>query len=505
MPGLGLETKGDISMQLSWELDLGFGFSGVDGFFFFVDDPDELLVDLNVTLPGTSIEGRLGFLQLTATDKDVYKQNNNNTKEDRYSSDGKSTHLQASFAIDLKNGGTPTDQRLGFTEIGDLYIDPKIKADATAELALSLGVNADILPSGMASAFPEVRSDFILDWRLEDASASDKYLSLRDPQFDFGKSLQEGLKLVEFHNVGLDMGSYLDQVLRPLVEKIQEYTAPIQPIIDLVTTPIPLISDLNGPSTLLDLAKQSGYVNPALIESLAQVAAVVKKLNSITLPEDGSMFLPIKDFPIFDATGLLNDPNHPLIDGSGMAGFDLGSADFNLGSYRDSFLLNPEGALKDLLASLPDSVANALGGMVNEGVNMLKGLVADGEQAKEKGGLFTILDDPGQIFGLLMGKPAVLVGYDLAPLKFEFEWYHFFPIYGPLGVSINVEFGANIDFAFGYDTQGIQDFIGSGGKNPAALLNGLFVSDHTSNLMYDGKGEDPAELQLTGGVGRQQN
>ena len=42
IPGLGLETEGEISLNIDWELDLGFGLSGKDGFFFFIDDePDE--------------------------------------------------------------------------------------------------------------------------------------------------------------------------------------------------------------------------------------------------------------------------------------------------------------------------------------------------------------------------------------------------------------------------------------------------------------------------------
>src|SRR5262249_3324277 len=45
VPGLGLKTEGQIKLDIDWQLDLGFGLSGRDGFFFFIDDPDELLVD----------------------------------------------------------------------------------------------------------------------------------------------------------------------------------------------------------------------------------------------------------------------------------------------------------------------------------------------------------------------------------------------------------------------------------------------------------------------------
>ena len=39
---------------------------------------------------------------------------------------------------------------------------------------------------------------------------------------------------------------------------------------------------------------------------------------------------------------------------------------------------------------------------------------------------FPILEDPSQIFGVLLGQPADLVTYDMAPLEFDFEWSQFF-------------------------------------------------------------------------------
>ena len=71
----------------------------------------------------------------------------------------------------------------------------------------------------------------------------------------------------------------------------------------------------------------------------------------------------------------------------------------------------------------------------------------------------------------------------MAPLLFEFEWSQFFSIFGPLGVSINIEFGAEIDFDFGYDTLGIQQFVEGGFLNPGALLNGFFIGDEVDLRM----------------------
>src|SRR5262249_46229703 len=109
---------------------------------------------------------------------------------------------------------------------------------------------------------------------------------------------------------------------------------------------------------------------------------------------------------------------------------------------------------------------------------------------------FPFLKNPTEIFGLLMGKPARLVTYDLQPLIFGFDFHQFFPIFGPLCVSIGFLVNFSVDTAFGYDTQGIQDFVGSGFQNPGLLLNGFYIDDSPAQNGVD----DPeltflAELQ----------
>src|SRR6185436_3463595 len=71
---------------------------------------------------------------------------------------------------------------------------------------------------------------------------------------------------------------------------------------------------------------------------------------------------------------------------------------------------------------------------------------------------FPVFQDPSQIFGLLMGKDATLIAIDLPALDFKFSYTQFFPIFGPLGVSITGSLGALIDFGpFGYDTLGLKE------------------------------------------------
>ncbi|MCH5377390.1 MAG: hypothetical protein JJ992_25805, partial [Planctomycetes bacterium] len=475
IPGLGLQTDGEIQLNVDWEFDLAFGLSGADGFFIFIDDPNELNLSVAVTLPDASLKGTLGFLEFTAANQDVDGDDN----------DG-NTHLAANFAVNIVNSTDPMDKRLGLSELGRMGFDVLVGAEASAELAMTLGIAGD------NGGFPQIQADFFLDWHIDGDpnTAGIQMVSLFDPppDFDFGRSIQDGLQVVEFRNVSLDVGSYISDVVGPLVRKIQDVTAPVQPIIDIVTTPLPVLSDLGLEITLLDIAKQTGAVDARFIDAVETIAEVISVINSIEIPDDGSLLVPFGSFTVFDRS---------LPAFTGLSGFDLGSSDFDLDSFA-SQALNPNGPFGSLIAGLPDGLQDVLGEVSGVAGDILTSLAA--ETGTKKPFSFPIIENPSQVFGMLMGNPAVLVAYDMEPLKFNAEFSAFFSIFGPLGVSINLEANLTIDFAFGYDTQGFTDFADSDYKNPLLLANGLYVSDDPTNPLYDGTGDDPPELTFDGGL-----
>ena len=156
IPGLGLKTEGEIKLNIDWELNLGFGLSGEDGFFFFIDEEEsddplkdvELLLSASVTLPDVSLKGTLGFLEFTAENKDVDE-------------DGDETHLTASFFVDIGNGSDDEDTRLGLSELGDMSFAVGFHAEASVELGMTLGIAGD------EGGFPEIQADFFLDWGID--------------------------------------------------------------------------------------------------------------------------------------------------------------------------------------------------------------------------------------------------------------------------------------------------------------------------------------------------
>ena len=114
------------------------------------------------------------------------------------------------------------------------------------------------------------------------------------------------------------------------MQEVKKVTEPLQPLVDVLTSPIPVISDLAGsPVTLIDIAGMTGYVKPGLIYAIADV---IKLVNSIPDPSVvGALIIPFGDFVIFSRTagaGHMPDLSNPNFDRSSVALPDTSSFNF---------------------------------------------------------------------------------------------------------------------------------------------------------------------------------
>lgn len=470
IPGLGMEADGNIGISFDWDLDLGFGLSMDDGFYLDIGDENELFANVDITLP-SSFTGKLAFLQLRAVDSEVYDLHNG------------MTNLALAFAVDIGNKKDNDDSKLGMCEFSNIDFEAGIAAEAVAELMLYLEVNKDLIGgSAIAAGIPKIQSEFVLDWSVGEYAVADPEASTFVPVAEIGDAIKDGLHYVSFNHVSLDAGSFLSDVLGPIVTEVKKITEPIQPFIDVVTEPIPVLSDLGPPITLLDIAASFGKVDPGLIYSIADIISLI---NRIPDPDEtGTLLIDFGDFTIYDTRGL---PGTDQIESE---------------LWNPGLKTSGEGGLFDDLKSQVSGLDfGSLLSESNDGGNSnsakTKSTMSALRSGEAGGGFdFPIFNDPSQIFGLLMGEPAVLVTYDMAPLYFEFEWSTFFSIFGPLGASINIGFSADIDFAFGYDTLGIQQFIEGDFQNPASLLNGFYISD--TDQATGAFGVDVPEIVLGG-------
>ena len=434
LPGLGLSVNGTVKADVTYALHLNIGVNA-SGFFLDLSptgsDPEAKLT-LAITTPGLSADGRLGFLNLHATD---------GTKLTPTSAT-KNTALTGTASIDLTDGG---DNKLFPGEVGSLAFDAKL--DASAEVHLH-----NNLSFGGSAKFPSLVADFDMSWGFAGSS-----LNPGGSAGSFGNAPS-----VAFNNVGIDLGTFFSNFAAPIVQRVKDVLKPIQPVVDMLEKRVPVLSDIPVLNSKFD---EDGKNGVSFLE-------VIDTLN----PSGATKFL--------KTVVAVSDFVNKIPSGGGNVVISLGSFDFgsNGGDARTL------AALKDLnltnFASNPiDAIKNAIrnSGIPGAG-DFVDGLsIPDfgGAGGNDGGGLhFPIIENPSSAFNMLLGKDVDLFTFDMPKLGVEFHLNEFFRIIGPLGVRLKGDFEANADVGFGYDTRGITDFANGGFSNPALLFNGFFVSDN---------------------------
>lgn len=422
IPGLGLDIDGNVTVELGWSFAFRFGISTRDGFFLDTNlGHPELEVSFEIAVPGLNATGDLLFLQIKVGDEDDGKDANGNVR--------KTTSFIGEFSVDLvdPNG----DGRLSFAEmsgggfdVGDLFV---VTLDAKAEVHLDLEVSfAD------DARFPRILIEFDLVWCWVPTDAEGSKGDL-----DFG-----------FHNLQIDLGQFISQFIIPILDEIQAVTAPLEPIIDILTARLPIFSDLAGETmTLLDLAELAGLLKPGTVEFIDSLGTIAGLINQ---------------FSVFNGKTILIN----------VGGFDLKEDPFgNIDPFAPlaEYEIHPEEETTDTDA---------------------KGFLGD---LSDLGFTFPFLK-LSELFKLLTGQPVSLVEYHMPVLEFEARISGQIPIFPPLYIIFGGEIGAKIDLTFGFDTFGIQKYAASKDKNILDIFDGFYVKD------MDDYGNEITELQLTGGL-----
>lgn len=463
LPVLGLEIDDELTAAFAWSLFLGMGVNLNEGFYFKLapDDGEEIALDLSVSLPD-EVQANLGFLTATATNYNV----------------GDYQDFFARFAADLDDGNG--DGKLTFSEIPNADLDVGFGARVDLDLGLSLGFSdeIDIGLDTLGSLFPSIGTDLSLQWGF---GSQDIFSDI----VDFATALPENAAVV-IDNITLNVGSFLSDVLSPVVDIIQTIVGPFDPLLDILTSPIPVISDLAGQDiSLLDIAAQFGYLNQGLVDALTFITDLYDTVSGLDL-NNGDLIVDIGDIlgigpiefggDVADAVDLsdANTANTFQDQGEGFGSILAGLGDGGLSGLGTTLL--GSGSITGSVMSQAGTSGGAFGGMSDNGL------------------IFPFLEDPTQVIGLLFGRDMTLISFDLAPLEFGFEYSQFFSIWGPIGVTIGGGINALIDFAFGYDTYGIRTFADNGFSNPLDLMAGFYIYDDTPAL----PGVDVPEIVLSG-------
>ena len=314
--------------------------------------------------------------------------------------------------------------------------DVTTTANGNADLDLHL---ATTLPSKL---LPTLSTDLVIHYDILNYDSSK------------GSSGAGSTPSIALEKIQLSLGSFVDflaGVFGPIINEVFG-AFPIGPVIDVLTTPIPIIDpalhalglaqyfDAIGNDNvinLLDIAAQFGG-DPEILNNFATAFNLIKGIESLTksgnklLIDLGSITL-VGDPPASAMAKVIsqnsvgsdaifhNLPTSPLDAAKAGAG-DLGNTPST-------------GGLGGVLKPLTDALTSA-------GVSI------------------PLLAHPEGIVNLLInggggGDAVTLIEYDVPALSFVAHYENFFPIIGPIGIGIGGSLKAGVDVNFGYDTYAI--------------------------------------------------
>ncbi|MEM9643765.1 MAG: hypothetical protein AAF989_02130, partial [Planctomycetota bacterium] len=276
IPALGLEIDGDIALDVGWQVDVGFGLSQADGVFIQFFGDDEIKLGFKASIDDLAANGRLGPVALSASTIDAEDLTQQQRLDSRLSPDDASTEninaLAGRYNIDLGDG------RIGLAELGGYLTSPAIETEA--QLAGSL--HLDVLTGLDTEArMPAIATQLHVTWPSVQGTLADAINGLATPE-------------IAFDEVALDLGSFISDIIGPALQPVNDMIDPIRPILDALTTPIPVISDLAGEVTFVDLMGLFGSGGESVAQ-FVEAAATIADLIDVPVV-NGNVRIPLGSF-----------------------------------------------------------------------------------------------------------------------------------------------------------------------------------------------------------------
>lgn len=432
IPGLSLKTgdSGSVSGKVGWALDIKIGMSRSKGFYVDTSDTDEFEVGaalkLDKAASGPDLQAQLAIINVDVT------------------KNGDKSEFSGHFGIDIK----APDDTLTLASMKGTRVADAIEASVEA--------NVDIdwhLAASVDSALPGISTDFKLTWGWG-ASTS------KSP------SNPEGLK-VRFDHVTLNAGEFFGKALKPYLQQVVDATKPLQPVIDTIFTPMPVISDLSKAAggdevTIASLAETfSTIAGGPRIKPFLDAIKTVKQFLAGVKCDGGSCGVDIGSFDLSKTKVATTNVS---------AGNASSMIDKSPSTYHPNANAGTQVAAKDSSGQMSNTAKRALAGLS-----------------------FPVIDDPTILFDLISGGDIPLVEFDSGPLTLGFQFQKSFgPIYAPPPVMMVIGGGASVSMriAAGFDTYGIRRAIETGGA--AQVLDSLYFKT------VDKDGKPIPVVQFTG-------
>ena len=430
--GFGLETQGSLIVDPLVSFDFSFGYS-TDWGAYINTDKSAFKIDISPTLSQDfKATGTLGFFQLDLANKD--------------------TAITANYTLEFADPDGSADDadgaRLTLRELKDNAIGEVLESSLLFSPHVGLTAETSFNGNPVLPSF-----DFGLDVNWEPTT-------YKDGKFSVGSIAPNSVK---FKQVQLGLGTFITDVVRPVVDNVNQVIEPFRPIIRFATDDIPIFDKLgmkglfdfnkDGSVTILDIANvfkvhilRQKAIDDRFFKTLRAIDEVSTTIADLAnTPADQEMMVSLGDFTFDNFNPKLADPfknKKPVT-----VEVQAVSTDYALNQGTNSSYLSKA---KNLVKS----------------INAVEGLK------------FPILSDPMQAINLLTGQDnADLITFDLPELKFVFDVAREFSIWGPLFGRLGGGFSATANLSFGYDTYGINQWKNNGFTAETSLdtLDGFYV------------------------------
>jgi Ca2+-binding RTX toxin-like protein len=393
--GVGLELDGEFATKLTADLDVKLRLDSSGQLQVRDSTNPELAVGLDASL-SLEGEGKLGFLTITAKDKDPNQ-----------------PEVELDLGIDLASG-----------DAGGLVATaapPTVRAGLDLQIEAGVGVDTDEETGIPFSILPSISTELVIDYSaIDDTTPS-----------------------IAFNDITVDVRSIygiLQQVLEPIAEILD--TEPLGTVLDLATGPVPILDDLapfldtlpsltNGDSvvSLADIAVWQSKLQGADPNVFLEIVSLLDLIRDLGLPsENQEMGAIVLGSIAFSAATNPTDLKSVFTSAVGDSGLD----------ELDGFL-NISGFLDD---SLDDDVSEQFSAIPGLEIPLLK------NPSEIVGLLFN------EVY-----ESVTLVTYDLPELKVEGGFSLSIPILPPIALKFTGNAGASIDLKIGYDTKAFEEAV----------------------------------------------
>jgi Ca2+-binding RTX toxin-like protein len=432
---LSLSAKGAVSVSFTYQVELDFDVglqNGATHLSLDTANAPQLTLHVDATLPNFSATGSFGTLGLQVCDAAFP------AKEHWTTPVMKPSEFKGTFTVAVT--GPNGSRFLDATQATPAYL--LNKKNSTVQLTGQANVN--LAAELTVQSFPAVAMNLQVDW-------------------PFTKGNLDGdVPTVSFNHLQLDVGTFFSQAIAPLMRHVHDTLSPVDQVVEALSKPLPVISDLSGSSiSLLSIATAIDPNLTALTPYLTAFQRLYALSDSANVPSNFSVVDPV------------------IVD---FGSFDLGGADPRAKGF-DPSKVPPHITLTEppIATQLKNSNAPGASDAYNYIYDPQKGL-----EGSDLGSLkLDFLDSPQALFGAMLGQDVTLLQYTMPALdtwsggKSLFNFDQTFWVAGPLGVRIHGDIRAQADLSVGYDTYGL---IHLGQPNPIpkqppiSPLDGIYVS-----------------------------